>query len=144
MPDTINQVYIFVPMLVVVALTFVAFIGMSVGRAAAIKAGQDPSYYKAQIGSPEPEGTVAKVRHFNVMFELPTLFYAACITAFVLSAVGAWTVYLAWAFVFLRIFQSIVHLTYNNPTHRGMIFTLSVLVMLALWINLAMVVFERL
>jgi len=137
----INQAYIFVPMLVVVALTFVALMGMASGRGAAMKAGQDPNYYKAHQGAPEPEATVAKVRHYNIMFEAPTLFYAACLTAFVLSAVGQWTVYFAWGYVIMRVLQSLVHLTYNNPAHRGMAFMASMVFMLALWINIGMSIF---
>ena len=140
----INQAYIFVPMLVVVALTFVAFIGMSVGRAGAIKAGHDPAYYKAHLGAPEPEGTVVKVRHYNNMFEMPVLFYAACLTAFVLGAVGTWTVYFAWGYVIMRLIQSVVHLAHNNAVQRGMAFSLSVLFMLALWINIGMSVAGKL
>ncbi len=141
MPYEIDQAYIFVPMLVVVALTFIALFGMAAGRGAAMKAGQDPNYYKAQLGDPEPEATVAKVRHFNVLFEVPTLFYAACITAFVLGAVGQWTVWFAWAFVILRVIQSFIHMTYNNPAHRGGAFMLSMVAMAALWINIGMSVF---
>lgn len=144
MPETVNQAYIFVPMLVVVALTFVAFVKMSMARGRAAKEGQDPDYYRAHIGDPEPEYAAAAVRHFNILFEMPTLFYAACLTAFVLSAVTFWTALFAWGFVAGRLIQSLVHMTYNNPLHRGLGFVLSVLFMLALWINIAMAVFARL
>lgn len=143
MPESVTQAYIFVPMLAVVLLTFIALFAMASGRGAAMKAGQDPNYYKAHQGTPEPEATVAKVRHFNIMFEVPTLFYAACITAFVLGAVGQWTVWFAWGFVILRVIQSTVHLTYNNPAHRGMAFMASMVFMLALWVNIAMSVFAQ-
>ncbi len=139
-----NAVTIFVPMLVVVALTFVAFIKMATARGAAVKAGQDPAYYKAHLGAPEPEATVAAVRHYGNLFELPTLFYAACLTAYALGAVGPWTLVFAWAYVALRLVQSAVHMTSNNPSHRGGAFVLGVLAMLALWINLGVAVCARL
>ena len=139
-----NQVTIFLPMLVVVALTFIAFIRMAMLRGAAVKGGHDPSYYKAHLGTPEPETTVVAVRHFGNLFELPTIFYAACLTAFALSAVGQWTLILAWAFVASRLLQSLVHMTSNNTSHRGGAFVLGVVAMLALWINLAMSIFARL
>jgi len=133
--DHTNPVTILVPMLVIVALTFIAFVKMASARGAAVKAGHDPNYYRAHIGAPEPEGTVAAVRHWGNLFELPTLFYAACLTAFVLGAVSSWTLAFAWGWVFARLLQSVVHMTYNNPSHRGGGFVLGVLFLAALWIN---------
>ncbi len=144
MPDTINQVQIFLPMLVVAALTFVAFMRMGAARAAAVKGGQDPNYYRAHLGTPEPEPTVAAVRHYGNLFEMPTLLYAACLTAFALQAVGTWTLVFAWGYVAGRLVQSAVHMTSNNPGQRGLGFVVSVLFMLALWVNLALAIFARL
>ena len=115
----VNQTAIFLPMLVLVALTFVAFVKMAVARGAAVKGGHDPAYYRAHLGTPEPEETVAAVRHYGNLFELPTLFYAACIIAFVLNAVSGWTLAFAWGWVIARLIQSAVHMSYNNPSHRG-------------------------
>ena len=144
MPNSLNPASIFLPVLVLVALTFVAFVRMAAARGAAAKGGQDPNYYRAHIGSPEPEKAVAGARHWDNLFELPTLFYAACLTAFVLDAVGRWTLLFAWGFVAARIVQSAIHMTYNNPMHRGGGFILGVVFMLALWINLALAIFDRL
>ncbi len=139
-----NPASILVPMLAIVLLTFVGFIRMAAARGAAVKGGHDPAYYKAQLGTPEPEATVAAVRHYGNLFELPTIFYAACLTAFVLPAVGHWTLIFAWAYVAARYVQSAIHLTYNNPSHRGGVFMLGVLAMMALWINLGMAICGRL
>jgi hypothetical protein len=144
MATAVNPIGIFVPMLVVVALTFVAFIRMAAARGAAVKGGQDPNYYRAHLGTPEPEATVAAVRHYGNLLELPVLFYAACVTAFVLNAVSGWTLAFAWGYVAARVLQSAVHMTYNNPSHRGLGFVLGVLFMLALWINIALSIFGRL
>ncbi len=131
--DSTNPAAIFVPMLVVVALTFLAFVRMAVGRAGAIKGGIDPAFYRAHQGGQEPEAAAVGVRHYGNLFELPTLFYAGCITAYVLGVAGPWVLGLAWAYVVLRLVQSAVHLTYNNPAHRGVAFVLSVLCMAGLW-----------
>lgn len=144
MPDAINQVSIFLPMLVIGALTFVVFARMAAARGKAVKEGQDPDYYRAHLGAPEPEYATAAVRHYGNMFEMPTLFYATCLMAFVLEAVSGWTLIFAWAFVAGRLVQSAVHMTYNNPGHRGLGFVLSVLCMFALWINVAMSVIAQL
>lgn len=142
MPYTTNQAAIFLPMLVVVALTFVAFVRMAAARGASAKQ-VDPDYFRAFQGKPEPEATVAAVRHYGNLFELPTLFYAACLTAFVLGAVSGWTLIFAWGYVAARLVQSAIHLTYNNPMHRGGGFIVGVLFMALLWINLALAILER-
>jgi hypothetical protein len=144
MPEAINPVSLFVPMLVVVALTYLAFVAMAGGRAGAMKTGLDPNFYKAHQGGQEPEATVVKVRHYGNMLELPTVFYAACLTAFALGAVGRWTLIFAWAYAAARVVQSAVHLTYNNPAHRGGAFVLGVVLTLALWVNVAISIFARL
>jgi len=144
MPYSISPVSIFLPMLVIIALTFVAFVRMAAGRGKAVKGGHDPAYYRAQIGTPEPEATVVGVRHWGNLFELPIIFYAACLTAYVLDAVNSWVLGFAWAYVVARLVQSAVHITYNNPAHRGMAFVLGVLCMLAMWITLAAAIFNRL
>jgi len=138
-----NPTLIFLPMLIVAALVFVAFVRMAAARAAAVKAGHDPAFYRAHLGEPEPEAARVAVRHYENLFELPTLFYAACLTAFTIAAVGKWTLVFAWGYAATRVVQSLVHLTYNNPAHRGGAFMLGIAFMLALWINLAVSIFAR-
>lgn len=139
-----NPATMLVPMLVVVALTFIAFIRMAQMRGAAVKGGHDPSYYRAHIGDPEPEPTRAAVRHFDNLFEVPTVFHAACITAFVLSLASGWALAFAWGFAVCRVIQSTVHLTSNNTMLRGVFFSLGVIFLLALWVVIAGAVFARL
>ncbi|MCK9540656.1 MAG: MAPEG family protein [Novosphingobium sp.] len=139
-----NPVVIFLPMLVVVALTFVALFRMGAARSAAMKGGMTIEYYRAHIGGQEPESAVVGVRHYHNLFEMPVPFYAACLTAFVLGAITIWTLVFAWAYVVGRLVQSAVHLSYNNPMHRGMGFMFGVVSQLALWINVALAVFARL
>lgn len=144
MPYATNQTLIFLPVLVLVALTLVAFVRLGSARAAAVKAGHDPKFYRAHIGAPEPEPAAAAARHWDNLFELPTLFYAACIIAFVLGGVTGWTLGFAWAYATARVVQSLVHITYNNPAHRGGAFMLGVVFVLALWVNVALTVVARL
>lgn len=142
--DATNQAAVFVPMLVIVALTFVAFVRMAQMRGAAVKGGHPADYYKAHLGPPEPEATVAAVRHYGNLFELPTLFYAACLTAYVTGGVGMWTLIFAWAYAAMRVLQSLVHMTSNNTNLRGGAFVLGMLCMLALWVNVGMTVCAKL
>ena len=139
-----NPASILVPMLAIVLLTFIGFIRMAMMRGVAVKGGHDPNYYKAQIGTPEPEATVVAVRHYGNLFELPTIFYAACLTAFVLPAVGMWTLIFAWAYVAARYVQSLIHLTSNNTSQRGGTFVLGVLCVIALWVNIGLAICGKL
>ncbi|MFT3967822.1 MAG: MAPEG family protein [Sphingobium sp.] len=136
--------YIFLPILAIVALTFFAIFRMAAGRAAAVKGGQDPDYYRAHLGDPEPEATVAAVRHYGNLMELPIVFYTGCIAAYALQAVGGWTLAFAWGYVAARLAQSAIHLSYNNPAHRGLAFMVGVAFQIALWINLTLSILARL
>jgi hypothetical protein len=139
---SVNPTLIFLPLLGVVALTFVGFLRMIVARAPIMKAhGMD--YYRAHIGEAEPEVARAAVRHWDNLLQFPTLFYVACVSAFVLAVVGKWTLIFAWGFVAARVVQSLVHMTYNNPLHRGIAFMFSAAFALALWINIAASIFAR-
>lgn len=138
-----NPVAILVPMLVVVALTFFAFLRLGMARTAAMKDGVPIDFYRAHIGKGEPETATVSVRHYGNLFEMPVLFYAGCLTAVVLGAASVWLLTLAWAYVAGRLIQSTVHLTYNNPMHRGAGFMLGTISLFALWINLAIVIFSQ-
>ena len=128
---------IFLPVLLVVAVTFIGFVKMAVERASAVKQGQSPEFYKVYQGDPEPEKTRAAVRHWDNLFELPTLFYAGCLTAYVIGAVTTTVLVCAWVFAIGRTVQSLVHITYNHPNHRGGAFTLSFLGLMVMWGALA-------
>lgn len=141
MPVT-NQAAIFLPVLALVLLTLVGFFKMGAGRAAVMKDGNfDANYYKAHLGEPEPEPGRVAARHWDNLFEFPTLVYAACLTAFVLGGVGTWTLVFAWGFVVARFIQSFVHMSYNNPAHRGLGFVFGLLMGFALWVNVAISIF---
>lgn len=137
-----NPTLIFLPLLAVVALTFVAFLRMAVARAGVFKS-MAPDYYRAHIGTPEPESARAAARHYGNLFEVPTLFYAACLTAYMVAIVGRWTLIFAWGYVAARVAQSLIHMTYNAPPHRALAFVVGLLFTMALWINLAVSIFAR-
>lgn len=76
-------------------------------------------------------------RNYMNLLELPILFYVACILAYVIE-VGSYSfVILAWPYVALRIVHSLVHMTYNQVTHRLAVFAASNLALIGLWVLLA-------
>ena len=143
MVHAVNPVSIFLPVLAIVALTLLGFLRMAAARGAAVKAGQDPAFYRCYQGSPEPEPAIIAARHWGNLFEAPVLFYAGCISAYALGAVTVWTLAFAWSFAVMRVLQSAVHLTGNAPTWRGLFFSLAVFSAFALWGDLALAILAR-
>ena len=130
---------ILVPMLVLVALTFIAFVRLAMMRAKAAKV-VDPAYYLTYRDGREPDEAHIAARHWGNLFELPVVFYAGCLTAFVLHAVSTGVLVCAWAFVAARLVQSAVHLTANAVMARGMSFILGALFLFGMWAQLAMAI----
>ncbi|MDF7776215.1 MAPEG family protein [Sphingomonas sp. AOB5] len=71
------------------------------------------------------------------LMEQPTLFYAICFVLTLLSAGGGYNLWLAWAYVGLRIVHSLVQATINRVYFRFMLFGLSTLVLIALVVQAA-------
>lgn len=78
-------------------------------------------------------------RNFTNLFEMPVLFYVACLILYVTNNVDSAGLTLGWLYVALRIAHSLVHLTYNNVFHRLAVFAASNLVLLVLWVRLVLV-----
>ncbi len=71
------------------------------------------------------------------LFELPVLFYAAVLVAFVTAQGSALVTGLAWTYVALRVAHSVIHCSYNKVMHRFVAFLASALVLFVLWARLA-------
>lgn len=83
-----------------------------------------------------PDQVNWKAHNYAHLMEQPTLFYAA---AFVVALTGggdAWiNVWLAWAYVILRILHSIVQATFNRVAVRFVLFALATLALLGLAVH---------
>jgi hypothetical protein len=127
------------PMASLVGLTFLVAVRLLLLRAAAVKQGQvRMSYFRAMQGEAPPEKAAAAGRAFNNLFEVPPLFYVACMAVIALAKVDTGFVLLAWAFVLCRALQATIHLSYNNVTHRLAAYMAGWLVLLGLWGRLMM------
>jgi len=134
----IGAARIFLPVLVVVALTVIGFIYMAIVRMRSIRRRETPlSFYRAHQGAAEPELVAASVRHYANLFEAPVLFYVGCIVAFLISAVSSTAVLAAWGYAIARVIQSLIHLTSNNVRLRAFAFLLAWICLLMLWIMIA-------
>jgi len=92
------------------------------------------------LGQSEREPVKARLanRNYQNLLELPVLFYVVCLLLYVGNAASGTAVWLAWAYVALRVLHSLVHLTYNNVMHRFAFFALSNVCLVGLWIAAAM------
>lgn len=76
-------------------------------------------------------------RNLSNQFELPVLFYAACISLYVTGGAGTAAVVLAWVFVLARIIHAYVHVTSNRILIRRRLFIVSLVINLGQWLLLA-------
>lgn len=86
-----------------------------------------------------PAAVLAPSNNLKNLFELPVLFYAACIVAYLIGAADAVFVGLAWAYVAFRAAHSAIHCTINHVLSRFAMYAASTFV---LWVMLALLAFH--
>jgi hypothetical protein len=132
------------PMLAMVLLTAVVLVLLFRSRVRMVREGHAPvSYFGVFRGSLEPDYVIKPTRHFANLFEAPTLFYAGCLAAMVVGVTGTLILALAWGYVAARVVHAVVHLGGNRIRHRVRVYGLSWLILLAIWIDVAVVVARR-
>ena len=127
---------IFWPVIAQVLLTYLVYLTVSARRIAAVRAGTaKASDFKVPSIEPEPSATAA--RNLSNQFELPVLFFAACLSLFVTGGAGLAAIVAAWAFVLARLVHAYVHLTSNRVRICRRLFIVSLAVNLVQWLLLA-------
>ena len=127
---------IFWPVLAQVLLTYVIYIMVSSRRIRAVKEGAaKPSDFKVPSIEPEPSATAA--RNLSNQFELPVLFFAACLSLYVTGGAGVAAIAVSWAFVLARVAHAYVHMTTNRIRRRRVLFAVSLVINLVQWVLLA-------
>jgi hypothetical protein len=126
------------PMLALVLLTSGVLIVLFRSRVRMVREGLAPvSYFRVFQGSPEPEFAAKPARQFTNLFEAPTLFYVACLTAMVAGVTGTAVVALAWGYVAMRYLHTYIHLGSNRVRHRMRVYFASWLFLVILWVYVA-------
>ena len=132
------QRLMFLPALVMIALTIVVWLRMFFTRVGEMKREriqmQDVAL-SAQSATRFSDTRAAD--NFRNLFELPVLFYLAVVVAVLTGQVTMVTVTLAWAFVVLRIVHSAIHCGYNKVIHRFRAYFAAGVALWSLWIVLA-------
>ncbi len=134
---TLNPVHILFPIVAMVALVVFVVVRIARSRIRAVRR-RDISvgFYKLYQGSEEPDELRALRRHFANLFELPILFYVACIVAYVSVQVDIFLVLLAWLFVVSRYVHSYIHLTSNIVIYRFRVYGIGLAVLVLMWLTL--------
>ena len=138
------QTHLLEPMITLVLWTFVMWAWLYATRIPAIfknKIAMDPAMTKAELNAQLPPSVRWKADNYNHLMEQPTLFYAVAFALALAGAGGGLNLTLAWTYVGLRVVHSLVQSTVNVITARFLIFLVGSLVLLALAVRAALVVF---
>ena len=126
------------PLFVQVLLVFILMIWMAKERQGAIRRGE---VHPRDIALREPKWppkAMQVANCFSNQFEIPVLFYVVTILALITRQVDLLFVALSWLFVILRYVHAFIHTTSNRVPRRGLVYGLGVLVLIALWVELAL------
>lgn len=134
---------ILAPVVALLLLTAVVWAWMYATRIPAIaKMGMqlDPNLPKGQQMSELPPAVRWKADNYNHLLEQPTMFYAVALTLALLGAGEGLNVTLAWAYVGLRVIHTLQQTLWNKIEVRFVIFSISSLVLFALVLQAAAVI----
>ena len=138
------QNLILLPVLVQVALTFVILILLARARARSMRERGQAIEDMALASDADWSAAARRVAaSFRNQFELPVLFYMACLFALAMRAVDVWLFALAWLFVASRIAHAVVHIGPNVVRWRFLAFLPGLIALIAMWLLLGWQVFSR-
>ena len=135
---------LFAPVIALVLWSFVMWAWLYATRIPAIrkyKVAMDPHQPASEFHAQLPAEVRWKADNYNNLMEQPTLFYAVVITLAVLGEADAANLALAWLYVALRVVHSLVQAMTNIIILRFSVFMIASVVLLALSIRAALVVF---
>lgn len=135
------SVEILAPVIALISWSMVMWAWMYATRIPAIRAANikpDPNVPNGVQMSALPAKVRWKADNYNHLMEQPTLFYALVISIALLGEGNGVNLYLAWAYVVLRILHSLFQSLNNKIELRFVLFALSNLPLLALTFNAAM------
>jgi len=126
------------PLFFQILLVFILMIWMGKERQTALRRGE---VHHRDIAFREPKWppkAMQVANCFSNQFEIPVLFYVVTILALMTRQADLLFVFLSWLFVILRYVHAFIHTTSNRVPRRGFVYGLGVLVLIALWVELAL------
>lgn len=128
---------LFYVMFVQVLLTFALMGVMFMRRRAAVLGGEFNLKDHAVRGARWPLPAQQAADSFQNQFELPVLFYAACLAALHFNVVSWPLLIFAIIFVVARVVHAFIHVTSNRIMIRARVLGVAALALLLMWIVLA-------
>jgi hypothetical protein len=131
---------ILTPVLALIVLTLVVWIWMYATRIPAMqRAGIQPQNARFP-GSLDvlPDNVRQIANNYNHLMEQPTIFYGMVFYLFLTNQGDQLNIWLAWAYVALRVIHTLVQCTINAVSLRFTIFTLSTLCLMAMAVRALM------
>jgi hypothetical protein len=135
------------PMFAMVLLTWAVASVLLNARIKAARSGKvTMKYYKALQPGPDDEPSHTMInggRHFVNLFEVPVLFYAACILGVILPMTSQVFLILAWLFVAARVAHAVIHVGSNKVRPRMMSFIVGYSSVNIMWIQILITVISK-
>lgn len=127
----------FYPMFAMVLLTLVVAGILLFSRINAARSGSvDPRVFKLNQSKEIPDRLIQITNNYSNLFEIPILFYIACLLSIMLQYENLLMLGLAWLFVASRVVHSWIHLTRNKIIPRLFAFLTGIISVLIMWIIL--------
>jgi len=134
----ITSTEIITPVIALITWSMVMWVWMYVTRIPAVQAKKmklDPNAPRGEQMSTLPPGVRWKADNYNHLMEQPTIFYALAISLAIMGEGNDINVYLAWAYVVLRVVHSLFQSLVNKIELRFGLFVLSNIPLFALTFN---------
>lgn len=139
--NVVTNVDILAPVIALIAWSMIIWAWMYATRIPAVRASRmklNPNAPRGEQMSTLPPEVRWKADNYNHLMEQPTLFYALAISLALMGEGDGANLYLAWAYVGLRIVHSLVQVLINKIELRFLLFILSNVPLIALTFNAAM------
>ena len=127
---------IFWPVIAQAVLIYAVYILLLRRRYEAVKSGK-ARVSQFRENKLEPEHSLTARNNLANQYELPVLFFVACIAIHVTGHARLYPVLLAWGFVASRLIHAVVHLSANRIRDRTSAFLAGVAINGLLWLYLA-------
>ncbi len=130
-----NPDLILLPALAQILLVVVLYVHLAAAKSQATQRGEVDESRRALYADAWPEPVIQINNCIRNQFEVPVLFYVLVVMLWMLQAVSALTLTLAWLFVATRLLHAWVHIGSNVVPVRRRLFSVGVLLLVALWVN---------
>jgi hypothetical protein len=125
------------PLIAMLVLIFSMYIIAFGARMYSVIAGTiSLDHYKLFSGKTEPEYVTKAINNLNNQFQLPVIFFCACVLALALKIESPNLIFNAWAFVICRVTHSLVHLTVNIVLLRAAVFGIGLYFLCSIWLQI--------